>query len=173
MLLCFLKTSLWTPSKAGPCSLPKLIFVFFFSSYVGIVPEGNLMTIFVYNWQCKFLLKFLFVTEKKSTFHRNDFVGPRSVTARIGFSVDSDLHEKLLRRIGSRWCKNHVELDLYVFVSVHFFFVFRSEWICCPFENTVFDITWWDCHIKSDLHAACRFNVLIQLYIYRIDYQAM
>ncbi len=51
----------------------------------------------------------------------------RSVTARIGFSVDSDLHEKSLRRIGSRWCKTHVELDLYVFVSAHFFFVFHSE----------------------------------------------
>ncbi len=48
-----------------------------------------------------------------------------SVTARIGFSVDLDLHEKSLCRIGSRWCKNNVELDLYVFVSVHFFF--RSE----------------------------------------------
>ncbi len=45
----------------------------------------------------------------------------RSVTTRIGFSVDSDLHEKLLHRIGSRWCKDHVELDLYVFVSIHFF----------------------------------------------------
>jgi hypothetical protein len=43
------------------------------------------------------------------------------ITARIGFSVDSDLHEKLIRRIGCRWCKNHVESDLYVFVSVHFF----------------------------------------------------
>jgi hypothetical protein len=73
-----------------------------------------------------------------------------SVTARIGFSIDSDLHEKLLRRIGSRWCKNHVESDLYVFVSVHSF--------CCPFrmnllsfKNTESDITWWDSHIKSDL----------------------
>ncbi len=56
----------------------------------------------------------------------------RSVTARIGFSIDSDLHEKLLRRIRSRWCKNHVESDLYVFVSVQFFsvqneFVVRSK----------------------------------------------
>jgi hypothetical protein len=50
----------------------------------------------------------------------------RSVTARIGFSVDLDLHEKSLRRIGSRWCKNHVESDLYVFVSVQFFFVLCS-----------------------------------------------
>jgi hypothetical protein len=70
----------------------------------------------------------------------------RSVTARIGFSVDSDLHEKSLHRIGSRWSKNHVELDLYVFVSVQFFFVFRSAWICCPFKNTESDITWWDSH---------------------------
>jgi hypothetical protein len=51
----------------------------------------------------------------------------QSVTARIGFSIDLDLHEKLLRRIRSRWCKNHIELDLYVFVSIQFFFVFRSE----------------------------------------------
>jgi hypothetical protein len=50
----------------------------------------------------------------------------QSGTARIGFSVDLDLHEKSLRRIGSRWCKNHAESDLYVFVSVQFFFV-RSE----------------------------------------------
>ncbi len=75
---------------------------------------------------------------------------PGSVTARIGFSLDSDLHEKSLRRIGSRWCKNHVESDLYVFVSVHFF-VFHPEWICCPFKNTASDITWWDSHIKLDL----------------------
>ena len=61
----------------------------------------------------------------------------RSVTARIGFSVDSDLHEKSLRRIGSRWSKNHVGFDLYVFVSVHFFlfsiqneFVVRSRTLC-------------------------------------------
>jgi hypothetical protein len=51
----------------------------------------------------------------------------KSVTARIGFSVDLDLHEKSLIKIGSRWCKNHVESDLYVFASVNFFFVFRSE----------------------------------------------
>ncbi len=51
----------------------------------------------------------------------------RSVTARIGFSVDSDLHGKSLRRIGSRWYKNHVESDLYGFFSAQFFFVFRSE----------------------------------------------
>ncbi len=78
------------------------------------------------------------------------FATSGSVTARIGFSVDLDLHEKLLRRFGSRWCKNHVESDLYVFVSIHFFFVFRSEWICCPFKNTESYITWWDSHIKSD-----------------------
>ncbi len=53
-----------------------------------------------------------------------------SVTARIGFSVDLDLHEKLLRRIGPRWCKNHVELDLYVFVSVLFFPV-QNEFVVC------------------------------------------
>ncbi len=52
-----------------------------------------------------------------------------SVTARIGFSVDSDLHEKSLRRIGSRWCKNHVESDLDVFVSVHFFVSVQNEFV--------------------------------------------
>jgi hypothetical protein len=51
---------------------------FFFSSHVGIVPEGNLMAIFVCDWRCKFLLKFWFVTEKKFIFCRNNFVGPRS-----------------------------------------------------------------------------------------------
>jgi hypothetical protein len=52
-----------------------------------------------------------------------------SVTARIGFSVDLDLHEKSLRRIGSRWSKNHVELDLYVFVFVQFFFSVQNEFV--------------------------------------------
>ncbi len=66
----------------------------------------------------------------------------RSVTAKIGFSIDPDLHEKLLRRIGSILFQNHVESNLYVFVSVQFFFVFRSEFICCPFKKTVSDITW-------------------------------
>jgi hypothetical protein len=65
---------------------------------------------------------------KRYGYAKNFFGGMgESVTARIGFSVDLDLHEKLLRRIGSRWCKNHVESDLYVFVSIQFFFVFRSE----------------------------------------------
>ncbi len=45
----------------------------------------------------------------------------RSVTAKIGFSADPDLHEKLLCRIGSISFQNHVESNLYVFVSVHFF----------------------------------------------------
>ncbi len=60
-----------------------------------------------------------------------------SVTARIGFSVDPDLHVKLLHRIGSRWCKNHEELDLCVCASVHFFlfstqneFVVRLRTLC-------------------------------------------
>ncbi len=53
-----------------------------------------------------------------------------SVTDRIGFSVDLDLHKKLLHRIGSIWCKNHVELDLYVFVSVQFFlFSVQNEFV--------------------------------------------
>jgi hypothetical protein len=46
--------------------------------------------------------------------------------SRIGFSVDLDLHEKMVRRIGSRRCKNHVESDLY-FCFRSFFFFFRSE----------------------------------------------
>jgi hypothetical protein len=55
-----------------------------------------------------------------------------SVTARIGFSVDLDLHEKTLRRIESRWCKNHVELDLHVFVSIHIlFFSVQNEFVVC------------------------------------------
>jgi hypothetical protein len=45
----------------------------------------------------------------------------RSVTAKIGFYVDPDLHEKSLRRIGSILFQNHVESNLHVFVSVHFF----------------------------------------------------
>jgi hypothetical protein len=54
----------WTGPKAGPCSQPKLVFVFFFV-HVGIVPEGNLMVIFVCDWRCKFLLMFWFMIEKK------------------------------------------------------------------------------------------------------------
>jgi hypothetical protein len=54
-----------------------------------------------------------------------DGCGKGSVTAIIGFFVDLDLHEKLLRRIGPRWCKNHVELDLcFCFRS---FFPFRMN----------------------------------------------
>ncbi len=62
-----------------------------------------------------------------------------SVTAEIGFSIESDLHEKLLHRIGSISCQNHVESNLYVFVSVHFFlfsiqndFFVRSKRLLCP-----------------------------------------
>ncbi len=47
-----------------------------------------------------------------------------SVTAKIGFSVDPDLHEKSLRRIRSISFQNHVESNLYVFVFVQFFFCF-------------------------------------------------
>jgi hypothetical protein len=52
-----------------------------------------------------------------------------SVTAKIGFTVDLDLHEKLLRRIGSRWCKNHEDLDLYVCVSIHFLFSVQNQFV--------------------------------------------
>ncbi len=89
----------------------------------------------------------------------------RSVTARIGFSVDSDLHEKSLHRIGSRWSKNHVESDI-CFCFHSFFFVFHSEWICCPFKNTESDITWWDSHkIGFMLHLKSDLDVLIQFYL--------
>jgi hypothetical protein len=46
---------------ADACSLPKHIFLW----YVGFVPESNVLAIFVSDWRCEFLLKFLFVTEKK------------------------------------------------------------------------------------------------------------
>jgi hypothetical protein len=78
-----------------------------------------------------------------------------SVAANIGFSVDSDLHEKLLHRIGSIWCQNRVESNLYVFVSVQLVFVFHSESIICPFKNTASDITWRYCHLISDLYGVC------------------
>ncbi len=78
-----------------------------------------------------------------------------SVTAKIGFSVDLDPHEKLLHRIGPISCQNHVESILYVFVSIHFFcFPFRMNF--CPFKKTVSDITLRHCHLKSDLHIACK-----------------
>jgi hypothetical protein len=66
----------------------------------------------------------------------------RSVAANIGSAIDSDLHEKPLHRIGSIWCRNHVESNLYVFFSVQFFFGFHSESILCPFKITAADITW-------------------------------
>jgi hypothetical protein len=65
-----------------------------------------------------------------------------SVTAKIGFSVDPDLHEKSLRRIGSRWCKNHEESDLYVCVSVHFLFCFPFRIKLLSVPKAVSDITW-------------------------------
>jgi hypothetical protein len=56
--------------------------------------------------------------------------GQGFVTARIGFSVDSDLHEKLLRRIGSRWSKNHVESDLcFCLRSIFFLFSVQNEFV--------------------------------------------
>ncbi len=67
-----------------------------------------------------------------------------SVTAKIGFSVDPDLHEKLLRYVesdldGAKTMKNRIYMFVFPFI---FFFVFRSELICCPFQNTVSYITW-------------------------------
>ncbi len=38
---------------------------FLFASYVDFVPSSNHLGIFASDWQCKFLLMFLFVTEKK------------------------------------------------------------------------------------------------------------
>jgi hypothetical protein len=46
------------------------------------------------------------------------------VTYSLPLFVDLDQHEKLLHRIRSILCQNHVELNLYVFVSVHLFFRF-------------------------------------------------
>ena len=99
------------------------------------------------------------------------FIG--SVTARVGFSVDSDLHEKSLRRIGSRWCKNHVELDLYVFVSVHFC-------CCCPFRMNLLSVQkhWVRYYmvrqsykIGSMLHVKSDLDVLIRFYISRFEFR--
>jgi hypothetical protein len=73
----------------------------------------------------------------------------RSVTARIGFSVDSDLHEKSFRRIGSRWWKHHVNFDLcFCFRS----FFSHSEWFFCLCKKTASDITLRHCRLKLDLH---------------------
>ncbi len=47
-----------------------------------------------------------------------------SVASKIGFSVDLNLREKLSHRIGSIWCKNPVDLNVYVFVSIQFFLFF-------------------------------------------------
>ncbi len=66
----------------------------------------------------------------------------RSVAANISFSVDLDLHEKSLHRIGSIWCQNYVESNLYGFFLFNFVFVFRSESILCPFKITAANITW-------------------------------
>ena len=96
----------------------------------------------------------------------------RSVTARIGFSVDSDLHEKSLHRIGSRWCKNHVELDLYVFVSVQFFlFSFRMNLLSVQKHWVRYYMVRQSYKIGSMLHVKLDLNVLIQFYISRFDYR--
>ncbi len=49
----------------------------------------------------------------------------------------------------------------------NFIFVFRSEWICCPFKNTESNITWWDSHIKSDL--CCMSNRIWMFWSYSIS----
>ncbi len=65
------------------------------------------------------------------SYHLNNTDIPpiQYVTAKIGFSIDSDLHEKLLHRIGSIQCQNHVESNSYVFVSVKLFFCFPFRMI--------------------------------------------
>ncbi len=97
----------------------------------------------------------------------------RFVTARIGFSIDSDLHEKSLRRIRSRWFKNHAESDLYVFVSIHSFFCFpfrmnllsaQKHWVRYYMVRQSYKIGSM-LHVKSDL------NVLIRFYTSRFDYR--
>ncbi len=104
---------------------------------------------------------------------RVTFFFGRSVTARIGFVVDSDLHEKLLHRIGSRWSKNHVELDLYVFC-------FRSIFCCFPFRMNLLSIQkhWVQYYmvrqsykIGSILHVKLDLDVLIQFYISRFKFR--
>ena len=45
---------------------------------VGYVPASNDLGIFGIVWRCVFSSKFLFVTEKKITFCRKFFGGPRS-----------------------------------------------------------------------------------------------
>jgi hypothetical protein len=53
-------------SNSGRTLQPtQTFFLVFWLLYVGIVPEGDLMAIFVCDRRCKFLLMFLFVTEKK------------------------------------------------------------------------------------------------------------
>ena len=56
----------------------SLFYFVFVSSYVGNVPASNDLGIFCFVWRCEFSLKFLFVTEEKSTFRRKVFGGPRS-----------------------------------------------------------------------------------------------
>ncbi len=74
----------------------------------------------------------------------------RSVTARIGFSVDSDLHEKSLCRIRSRWCKNHVELDIcFCFRSFFFWFSIQNEFVVR--SKTLSPILHGETVIKLDL----------------------
>ncbi len=70
--------------------------------------------------------------------------------------VESDLD-------GAKTMKNWIYMFLFPFNS---FFVFRSEWICCPFKNTESDITWWDSHIIGFmLHVKSDLNFLIRFYL--------
>jgi hypothetical protein len=96
----------------------------------------------------------------------------RSVTDRIGFSVDLDLHEKSLRRIRSRWFKNHVESDLYVFVSVHFF-PFRMNLLSVQKHWVRYYMVRQLYKIGSMLHVKLDLNVLIWFYVSRFDYMTI
>jgi hypothetical protein len=98
-------------------------------------------------------------TNENTKDHRTKEGREGVATANIGSAVDLDLHEKLLHRIGSIWCQNHVELNLYMFFSVQFFFVFHSESIFCPFKNTAANITWRYCHLLLNLYGKCRVGI--------------
>ncbi len=95
-----------------------------------------------------------------------------AIRARISFSVDSDLHEKLLRRIGSRWCKNHVELDLcFCFRSIFFCFPFRMNLLSVQKHWVQYYMVRQSYKIGSMLYVKLDLNVLIQFYISRFDYR--
>jgi hypothetical protein len=54
----------------------NLVWSFSIYLYVGFIPVGNLLDIFVSVWQNEFLLMFLFVTDTKLKFGWRVFAGP-------------------------------------------------------------------------------------------------